>query len=301
MDYELYHDESRKDGYWHLMLLVPTVRKDRLVLLLEECRKNLCYQHPVSFKKIRGEGKKSKCAESWIQIAVASLMSRTKNKPYGLYLGEEKSGKRQYEDFKGPIGCKLILFRERDELSRMEFYTDFGSKVEITFRMGFVGGLHYLGLPDEYISIDRIHFDNHEQYGRAISKYRIVDRIKGLRDYCSIPTRSDQIDDRSSDHTNDDSQAYNDCQLIQLTDLLVGGFRTLFRGSDNPIHHKIAAPIKAVLEKYTNPHHWKNSRWRNSMTLSQCHLDDGRWHFESIETQEKITDIQLPLPWLSES
>ena len=35
MEYELYHDESKENGYWHGMLLVPVTKKSELVALLE--------------------------------------------------------------------------------------------------------------------------------------------------------------------------------------------------------------------------------------------------------------------------
>jgi hypothetical protein len=33
MDYELYHDESKVDGFWHAMLLVPIEKKQVLFQL----------------------------------------------------------------------------------------------------------------------------------------------------------------------------------------------------------------------------------------------------------------------------
>jgi|GEM_PF-5756037 len=36
------------------------------------------------------------------------------------------------------------------------------------------------------VIIKRLHFDGHEHYKRKLDEKRIVDRLKGLRDYCKV-------------------------------------------------------------------------------------------------------------------
>ncbi|NLF02277.1 MAG: hypothetical protein GX601_15000, partial [Anaerolineales bacterium] len=266
--FELYHDESKEAGYWHGILLVPEAEKARLVGLLCEARDAMAYRHPLSLKNVR-ENKKDVCgiAESWISIGVAALASRCRagSDPV-VYWIRGQEGSREIGVLDRPIGAKFILLRERDGLRTMSGALDHGARVETTFRMAAKGGLHYLGSEEEPIHITRMHFDGHEHYRRHLSRERIVGRLQGLRDYCSISEREDLIDDRRSDHRKECvCQAYDDCQLLQLTDLLVGCFRTLLGVATKPIHAQLAYPVRQLLDRYRAG--WarmRNSRWRNA-------------------------------------
>lgn len=295
--YELYHDESKENGYWHGMLLVPVDRKSILLDYLECARSNTQYTKELGLKKVKKESSKIyRCAQAWLQVAVGALMYNLKGKAYPLDLGKCIKGKRQYELFHELIRAKFILFREKDNLSKMIGHRDYGSKVETTFRMGLKGGLHFLGGPERPIVIEKLHFDGHEHYGRNLDRARIVERLNGLRDYCAVSDISDIIDDRSSDHDKSDSQSYENCQLLQLTDLLVGSFRTILGASTRPVHQKLAYPIKSIVDKYYEGFaRMRHSRWRTSFCISQCYLEDERWHFETIDYRAKSTKLQQEL------
>jgi hypothetical protein len=73
MDYEVYHDESKTDGFWHGIFLVPVVQKHNLVDLLIQAREKARYHYPLTIKKIRRDGQIFNCAYSWIQTGVAAL------------------------------------------------------------------------------------------------------------------------------------------------------------------------------------------------------------------------------------
>jgi len=297
MDYELYHDESKEGGYWHGMLLVPVIRKSLLVEYLESARDCIGYHDPLGIKKVKRRGRIFDCASSWVQIGVCSLISQLKGNPPPIYLGEKIRGKKQYSQFRDCIAAKFILFCERDNLTKMAFHRDFGSKVETIFRIGLKGGLHFLAKEDEVIKIDRIHFDGHEHYSRHIDYDRIINRLTSLREYCSISNRSDLIDDRSGNHKKSNCQAYEDCQLIQLTDLLVGCFRTLLGEATKPIHIKLSYPVESIIKRYQQGYsRMMNSRWRNSFCMSQCYLESGRWKYDTFEYNERRDSEQMKLP-----
>jgi len=284
MNYELYHDESKEGGYWHGMLLVPEIQKEQLINFLEEARKNTNYQYPISIKQVKNHGPVYNCANSWISIGVGFNRSLSKNVDYQVDLGEKEKGIRNYKILPNYcLGVKFILFCERDNHTQMNLYSDHASKIETTFRMGIKGGLHFLGEEEEPINITKMHFDGYEHYRRHLDKDRIVGRLNGLRNYCSIETRDDFIDDRSSDHRRDNSQEYNDCQLLQLTDLLLGCYRTLLGPCTRNIHKKLAYPVNEILKRYNEGYaRMQNSRWRNSLWMSQCYLDNNQWKFETI-------------------
>lgn len=283
MDYELYHDESLEGGYWHGMLLVPIWKKQEYLDLLIAARKNTNYNEKFGIKDVRKKwGQIYNCASAWVQIGVVCMRSNVNGFHEYVFMGENKANQYQRVDL---TGLKFILFRERDKHKEMTGYKDNASKIETTFRFGLKGGLHFLGSNEEPISIEKIHFDGYEHHHRHIDKARIRDRIDGLREYCHISNRPDLIDDRRSNHDDPASQEYGDCQYLQLTDLLIGCFRTSFGYVKKDVHQKLALPVKRRLVNEYNKGfaRMRNSRWFNSFTLSQCYLENGQWKFEGIE------------------
>jgi hypothetical protein len=183
---------------------------------------------------------------------------------------------------------KFILFRERDAHTELTGFRDHASKLETTFRFGIKGGLHFLGSEEEPINITRIHFDGHLHHQRHIDQERIISRIKNLRTYCNFSRRHDLIDDRHSDHKKSDSQEFDDCQFLQLTDLLIGCFRTSLGYRTKAIHIELAKPVQNLVDKYyEGPGRMKKSRWARSFVMSQCYLEDGHWIFEGIQRNGK--------------
>ena len=290
MKYELYHDESKEAGYWHGMLLVPTHIKEELVSKLKEVRDNLGHHHEIGLKSVKqGHGKIYALAGSWLGIAFGALRSRTKGVSYPVYLGERDKGKKQYTTLNSPIGCKLIIFRETDNHEGYDAYPDYGSKIETSFRIGLKGGLHFLGSEQAPIEIEKFHFDGHKHYQRNLDPERIIGRLKGLNSYCKV---SDDIDDRTCNHNEEGSQPYDDCQLLQLTDLLVGSFRTCLHKTKD-VHMNLASSSKSMITEYQKGYRrMKNSRWSGSLCLSQCSCRDAGWAFDSIEFFEKESGQQ---------
>lgn len=286
MDYELYHDESKVEGYWHAILLVPVAKKQVLLQLLSQARQNTRYMEPLGIKNVKNCNRIYDCADCWVQIGVAALMSQTKTQPYPIFLGSNIGGQKHYSLFNIVVGAKFILLKYLDNLEEITGHLDYGSKVETTFRIGLKGGLHLLGNQSEGIHITRMHFDGHAHYHRHLSRDRIIVRLKGLRDYCSISTAADVIDDRSGNHKKAECQEYDDCQILQLTDLLIGCFRTVLTPvtKTKEMHRKLAQPVKNIVDRYQqgSARMW-NSRWRNSFCMSQCYLESGSWKYEEIE------------------
>lgn len=295
MDYELYHDESLEGGYWHGMLLVPARNKREFSDLLLIARNNSRYSDKLGIKKVDRKGFIYNCASAWTQISVACLRSANKGKNEPVFLGGQAKGKPIYGQV-SPYGMKFILFRERDSHKQMTGFKDHAGKIETTFRFGIKGGLHFLGSNNNPINITKIHLDGFQHHQRHIDKERIVDRIEGLRDYCSFTKRDDLIDDRHSDHKKPNSQDYEDCQFLQLTDILIGCFRTSLGYGTKEIHTKLAKPVKILVNKYHEGiPRMRNSRWFNSFVISQCFLENGQWNFEGIQrNQNNTTQLNMP-------
>lgn len=285
--YELYHDESMENGYWHGILLVPVDKKPILLRYLDQARRNTRYHDPLSIKKVKRNNRILDCASSWVQIGLGFLRSRAKTQPFPVSLGKCKNQRIFVNLPPEAIGLKFILFRERDNHEKMIGYPDRASKIETTFRFGIKGGLHFLGSDEQPIYIEKMHFDGHKHYLRHLSRDRIVGRLNGLRRYCSISSRKDIIDDRSSNHREASSQNYDDCQLLQLTDLLIGSFRTALGIVTRDIHKELARLPGELIRNYQKGFaRMRNSRWFNSFWLSECYLQNGQWHFQTLEILE---------------
>jgi len=296
MRYELYHDESQLDGYWHGMFLVPVDHKKKLLELLELGRMNSKVKGKLSIKRVKKKNRIYSCAYSWITIGVASLAQKFGDYNPQIYLGDLVRDQRTYHFLDSVIGTKFILFCERDAHNQMVGYPDHASKIETTFRIGVKGGLHYLGCDEEPIEIVKMHFDGYEHYQRHLDKARIVGRMKGLRDYCSILDDQELIEDGSSDNKTSNSQSYEDCQLLQLTDLFVGGFRNLLSNAQNPIHKELAKPLTIIKKKLDKGYaRMRHSRWFRSICISQSFLENGQWKFIDIEMKPLSPYEQLSL------
>ena len=223
-------------------------------------------------------------------------MQNFKNSPYVVSIGDSREYSKDLgvrtkyrEVFRIDsqdkiIGAKFILFRDRDDHAKMgDGYPDHGAKIETTCRMGLKGGIHWLGDDKNTINIKSIHFDGCEHLIRNVDKDRIIGRINGLRGYCLI---EENIDDRSSNHNKKDHQEYDDCQFLQLTDLLGGGFRTILGEKKNKIQKEVSLPInKELVEKWHQGQvRMKNSRWYKGFWISESWIEDEKWNFGDFST-----------------
>lgn len=280
MEYELYHDESMEQGFWHGMLLVPTATKTQLVELLERARSSTRYTDPLGVKGVNRPSRRSDCAEAWCSIGVLCLARLGCHAPLPTYLGAKTRGERVYTLERTRIGAKFILFRERSSHRDMDGYPDHASKVETTLRMGLKGGLHLLGSADSEVIVSHLHFDGWEHHKRRVDPSRIVGRLVGLRAYCAV---SDNLDDRSGNHSKSDHQDYDDCQLLQLCDVFIGAFRSALGVRTNAYQRVLAQYAKPLIERYQDgPARMRNSAWRGGFCLSECELVDGQWRFAQL-------------------
>lgn len=291
MNYRIYHDESKRSGYWHGMLLVPEEGRGRLLELLQTVRVNTNVSAPLGIKDIKNAtGRKFRCAQSWIMMGIGVMRSKMGKEPYHVHYGMVHRGNHQIEALNDMLGVKFILFREKDNHSTMAYLDRYAQKVETTFRMGFKGGMNFIFSGAQSIHVKRFHFDGNEHHDGGVDRDRIVGRLYGLKDTVTVTTEEDIIDDRSSDHTREDSQSYDDCQLLQLTDLLVGSFRTFLGECTNNNHSELARPVRLPIEAFMRGYSgFKNSRWYGSFYMSQCEIKNQQWVFSELEFVENAT------------
>jgi hypothetical protein len=209
---------------------------------------------------------------------------------YGASLG----GRRRFDSFDQAVGAKFILFYLPQGHDTLSDSLSSAEKVETTLRMAIKGGIHFLGSAEVPVHIVSIHVDGHEHYGRRMDCDRVVGRLNDLREYCSVA--ADSIWDQSSDHTKEGCQPYDDCQFLQLTDLLVSGFRTALGEAKNAHQDKIAMPLRALASRWhEGKARMKNSRWHKGFCISQGQLVDEQWDFEEISHKVSQDDCQFDL------
>lgn len=300
MRYRVYHDESQEAGYWHGMLLIPEENRGQILLWLQEIRDYLRYYKPLMLKGLNGHGPKFHCIRMWLELGVNGMAQDLRSKGALTVVIKQRRRDTAYHRFitlNKPQKLKFILFKVRDNHKSMgQFFSDYPSKVETTFRMGLKGGLHLLFNDTNPVEIGSIHFDGHRHHGRNIDKARIIYRLESeLRSYCTF---SDDvyIDDRSSDDRRNDSQEYDDCQFLQLTDLLVGGFRTYLGETKNKFQREATYPVELLISKWIERRSvLKNSRWDKGYNISECYLENGDWKFNKYLVPKKIQKNQFTL------
>ncbi|MDP2647909.1 MAG: hypothetical protein Q8P35_01555 [Candidatus Yanofskybacteria bacterium] len=167
-------------------------------------------------------------------------------------------------------------------------------KVETTFRMGLKGGLHLFSTTGASLHVASFHFDGHQHYRRHVDVDRIVGRIGSLREGVTIAEDID-IDDRTGDHRRAaECQGFDDCQLLQLTDLIVGGFRTVLGRSTSEAQKRVAAPLKELSDKWhAGPARMANSRWHGGFSVSECFLENNEWRFADIQPEPDTSQLRI--------
>jgi hypothetical protein len=289
-DYDVYHDESQVAGFWHGILLVPRESRQRLLSLLAAIRQNTGRTDPISLKQLdKSSGPLFRCISCWIQVGVAALLQRFKGEAYSVPTG--LAGQRtEFVPFTQILGARFVLFRVTCPMNTLKLCPDHTARVETTFRMAFKGGLSLFSRAGHELRIRSLHFDGHKQYGRRLELYRI---LRGIENEFEIPNDI-VLDDATSDHREPDGQSYDDCQLLQLTDLLVSGFRTVLSEGKQNAQLQVAEPLRKLATRfYRGQKGFSNSRWHLGFCLSEGTIEDGHWKFGPIPTGDDSAQPRL--------
>jgi hypothetical protein len=293
MEYDVYHDESQEAGYWHGILLVPRTTRQVFLSHLEEIRKSTGYRELVRLKGLdRTAGPRYRCTRAWLHFGVAALMQNLKGKAFPFYTG--KDGRNtEFAHLTSTIGARFIPSRVRDGHQQLTGYPDHAAKVETTFRMALKGGLHLFAGESKELTVSSFHFDGHEHHQRRLDPARIIGRLDSLRQQVTILDNASIFDD-SGDHKRQVHQPYDDCQFLQLTDLLVSGFRTVLGHQTHEAQARVAFPLGELAKRWHEGYaRMKNSRWFRGFCISECYLENDQWQFGDLRPQ--VPDMQLRL------
>jgi len=228
-----------------------------------------------------------------LQVGVAALIQDFKGLGYSTPTGADGQW-AEYLPFTQLIGARFVLFRVRGGLVSLNFCRDYAARVETTFRIAFKGGSTMFSREGDEMCIRSLHFDGHEHYHRRLDLRRI------LRDVGNPPSRvhlHDEIEfqDDSSDHRAASAQAYDDCQLLQLTDILVSGFRAVLADATAAeAHRQVSRPLSELVAKWNRGRKgFSNSRWSNGFCIGEGYIEDGQWEFGSIEPNYEVPQTKL--------
>lgn len=308
--YDIYHDESREESYWHGFLFVPRNGRQYLLDLLTKAREGIKWDKPISFKEINNRTSRNsprvQLVESWLSIALASLQQKKLfNLPTSCFLcGHPRQYIYRLEEL---IKCKFVVFKERDKHKKMFAGLSGLDCIETTFRMGIKGGIHRLFNEKDSIIIGNIFIDGDKHYikfwGRRFDVNRSLRRFAiERRPYVSFIRGAKLIPQTSNHRKIKPTQKTEDSQFLQICDILLGGIRFhSFCPNSQHTKHRISLPCRALLERDTkNYFRMKQSRFFNAFTLGEAWIEDEHWKFAPLKLGEdkvfiKNKKIQLSL------
>lgn len=290
--YDIYHDESKEDAYWHGFLIVPRSNRDYLLKLLRESRSNTNYHNEVSYKNIKKGTKLNHetaiIIQSWTSIGVVALQQQKLDElSTEFHLGGKE--KKYINKLDNLIKCKFAVFKEKDKHKKMYDSMNELERIETTFRIGLKGGIHYLFDNNNSITIGNVYIDGDKhyigKYGRTFDINRTLKRLQNeVKDYVYFLEDSKLIPQRSDHKKIEKNQRNEDSYLLQLCDILLGGIRFYSFCRDNKhIKSQISYACKKLLEyDQNNIARMKNSRFYNAFSLSEAWIENGEWKFNQL-------------------
>jgi hypothetical protein len=308
--HDIYHDECKEDGYWHGFLFVPRHTRTDVLGLLSRARKLAEYDDCLHYVDIGRETKSNHhkyiAIQAWTSIGCNALQQqKLKKYPIHVLLGRKPMSRStaEYQRVATLLKCRFVLFREKDNHRKMYEGMSQLQCIETTFRMGFKGGVHRLFSDSDPIKIGNVFMDGKEHYvgvyGRNFSVNQTLVRMAHeRRDYVSFVEGAKLIPQRSNHKLIERGQDPDDSHLLQLCDILIGGFRfhSCYGNQKHP-RFQMSYHCKVLLDhEQKNSARMTQSRYCNGFSLQQAWIDNGDWNFAPLTTAVTPTQsIQEPL------
>ena len=295
-DYEIYHDESKEDGYWHSFIYIPTDKKDKIVNHLLDVKKRINNNiGDVSFKGLNKKKKhhdRPKLLRYWLSYIVAGLQQQKKHTYAMGYLCLEK-GIGELLEY---LNIKIVILKVRDNHTDMFNVMSELEKIETTMRIGLKGGLNYL-FSNEEIKIKNFYVDGDEQYhglyGRSLDEIRIIKRLQGeLKNNVKVDNDCDIVPIAKNNYDSN----HHDRIFIQIADVVLGAFRYLHQNKKgtSQIKEWITEPCVSLIDKdLENPARMKESRFYKGFSLSEAYIENNEWIFQQINKKE-VSESESP-------
>lgn len=158
--------------------------------------------------------------------------------------------------------------------------------------MAIKGGIHRLFSESEPIEIGNVFIDGDQHYVGIYKRRFSIDRTlqrfaREKRDFVSF-VDGPMLIPQNSDHNKDleVGQDPNDSHLLQLCDVLIGGFRfhSCFSDRKHP-RYDISSQCKELLRhEQENQARMAQSRYFNGFSLQEAWIENDEWKFASLVT-----------------
>lgn len=278
-NYEIWHDESKKDGYYSGILLVPTNKKPQLVDLLKRIRREHgracdadikfagCLRKPVFGRIVKNH------LDLFSHIIQTNVKERTQffnRSGIAVY-------KRDFSPFLevgDSFGCRFGLLKARSLENTLDYFKSYRKKVETVFRFVMKGCCHSMFDDRSPIRLEKLYFDGEEQYEGEIDLTRLV---KGdWRSYCDVKENM-PIDARLMKDRHDETKL-----IMNFVDNVVGAWRALLNYEKDP--NKVLYSLRPIYERLREKKIFKNpnSKWYKSISLSEFCIENGDIRFPDI-------------------
>jgi len=289
LEYSVFYDECKKDGYWHCFLFIPKNKSDFLFKLLDKPRNDFKYKDFIHYQNIRKKTKynspRMKVILTWIYILYYILQQQKLNSV--IHWGD-----KNFEKMDEIFGAKLTIFRQKENLKDMFNKMSYQSKVETTFRMGLKSGLHYL-FTNESPIIDKVFVDfKKEDFHKYFNEEKLLEKIK-------TETRPNILYTKDSKIIPISKKDYKiDCPIstiMQFVDVVIGCFRNIIEQQDQfKARYKVSHLLDDLVSKdTTNFARMKNSKFYKGFSLTDASIINGSWNFEKI--RKNVNNLQMTL------
>ena len=277
--YEVWHDECKKDGYFHGILLIPIDKKQQIIGLLRKIRKEHKYYDNdiIKFSGCLKKPEVGKYVSNNLSLFSHIIQTNSKEKTK-LF---NRTGRDVYEkrfdpflEITGSFGCRFGLLKIKNLENTLDYFKNYRKKVETSLRFVIKGCCH--GMFDEKTPIKfvKLYFDGNDHYKGDLDISRL---IKGdWRSYCKVNNNL-PIDDRGMKQRNDETKL-----MMNFVDNIVGAWNAILNQAKDP--NKVLFPLKDIYSRllknliFIN----KNSSWYKSISFSEFSIVDGEIMFKNL-------------------
>jgi len=282
--YEVWHDESKEGGYHHGLLLIPVDKKEELIRIIKEIRKEYDITDNQDFKFAGSLNSEKKSRMISNILCLFSHIIKVKDEgPIKIINPKSskwhKENNKHYLEITELFGCKFGLLKIEDNMKSLHFDT-YAKKVEKTFNFILKSCCHSMFDKNNPIEIVKFYFDGDEHYnGEKINVNKLFSG--SLREYVKISDNV-EIDTRQIKDRNDDTKI-----LINFVDNIIGAWRSLLNNESDK--YQATLPIKEIHKRvkenkiFSN----KNGRWYKSISISEFQVIDDKVDFPCIFRDKK--------------
>lgn len=305
MKYDIYHDESKQDWYWHCFLFVPKDTKEIVLNEFRKVTKNIKWKiHFCELNRWENSNKINFC-KSLLSILVSSLqqLDKWKMEPYYLKTNNKsnfsKEEMRKYWDywfFQTSPKFKISIFHQLNNHEDM-WWIDKLTNIETSFRMWLQWAKHFLFNDENKIIIDWVYLDGFKHYPndsifkRDFDIEKIKTKLKSnSRNYVSFTDNFHIIDWKE----NEDDKIF-----LDIIDLFVWIVRLKYLSTIdvNLLDDQRLILWEEIKELFNKLDWWrirmKNSRYNNFWSFSSWKIENNNWVFENINLKIKENENKI--------